>query len=111
MDNTIIEVRNVSKKFCRSLRSSILYGVEDISWNIIGRPARTEKLRSDEFWAVDDISFDVRKGEVLSIIGINGSGKSTNLKMLNGIYMPDKGSIRIMGRVAALIELEAGIHP
>lgn len=64
-----------------------------------------------EFWAVDDVSFELKQGETLGIIGANGSGKSTLLKMLNGIFMPDKGRIEINGRVGALIEVGAGFHP
>jgi ABC-type polysaccharide/polyol phosphate transport system ATPase subunit len=72
---------------------------------------KPNKLRKDEFWALDDVSFEVRRGETLGIIGPNGSGKSTILKMLNGIYMPDNGKIEINGRVGALIEIGAGFHP
>ena len=62
-------------------------------------------------WAIDDVSFEVKRGECLGIIGPNGAGKSTLLKMLNGIILPDKGKITIRGRVSALIELGAGFHP
>jgi lipopolysaccharide transport system ATP-binding protein len=72
---------------------------------------KPDKLRKDEFWAVDDVSFELHRGETLGIIGANGSGKSTILKMLNGIYMPDNGKIEINGRVGALIEVGAGFHP
>jgi ABC-type polysaccharide/polyol phosphate transport system ATPase subunit len=60
---------------------------------------------------VDDVSFEVRRGECLGIIGRNGAGKSTLLKMLNGIILPDKGRITINGKVGALIEVGAGFHP
>ena len=100
-----IRVDRISKKFCRYLRKSMRYGMHDISRNLLRMSTKPDKLRRHEFWAVDDVSFEVRKGETLGIIGPNGSGKSTILKMLNGIYMPDKGRIEINGRVGALIEI------
>jgi lipopolysaccharide transport system ATP-binding protein len=110
-DDVLIKVDNVSKKFCRSLKRSMLYGIEDISRDLLHLPNNSDKLRKDEFWAVDDVSFEVRRGECLGIIGRNGAGKSTLLKMLNGIILPDKGKITIKGKVGALIEVGAGFHP
>ena len=110
-NDVLIKVENVSKKFCRSLKRSMLYGIEDISRDLLHLPNNSDKLRKDEFWAVDDVSFEVRRGECLGIIGRNGAGKSTLLKMLNGIILPDKGKITIKGKVGALIEVGAGFHP
>ena len=106
-----IRVDHVSKKFCRSLRKSMRYGMHDIGRNLLRMGTKPDTLRKDEFWAVDDVSFELRRGETLGVIGPNGSGKSTILKMLNGIFMPDKGRIEINGRVGALIEVGAGFHP
>jgi len=106
-----IKVDNVSKKYCKSLKRSMLYGVKDIARNTFGLSSHSDKLRKNEFWAVDDISLEVKKGETLGIIGPNGSGKTTLLKMLNGIFWPDKGKISIKGKVGALIEVGAGFHP
>lgn len=64
-----------------------------------------------QFWGLRNVSFDVEKGGMLGIVGRNGSGKSSLLKVLSGIYYPDEGSYRINGRVSALIELGAGFHP
>lgn len=110
-DDVAIKVEHVSKKYCKSLKRSMLYGIKDIGRNMLGLSSHSEKLRRDEFWAVDDVSFEVKKGETLGIIGPNGSGKTTLLKMLNGIFWPDKGKITVKGRVGALIEVGAGFHP
>jgi len=111
MNNNIIEFSNVSKKFSKDLPHLLKYGLLDISNNILGFNAHTEKLRGGEFWAIKNVSFELKKGETLGIIGPNGSGKTTILKMLNGILNPDEGEIQIKGRVGGLIEVGAGFHP
>jgi len=107
----IVMVKDVSKKYCKSLKHTMSYGIRDIARNALGMNSNASKLRDGEFWAVDDVSFEVEKGKSLGIIGANGSGKTTLLKMLNGIFMPDNGRIEISGRVGALIEVGAGFHP
>jgi len=87
------------------------YGMMDIGRNMFGLASHSERLRKGEFWALDDVSFDVKKGETLGIIGANGSGKTTLLKLLNGIFWPDRGRVTIKGRVGVLIEAGAGFHP
>lgn len=109
--NLAIKVENVSKKYCKSLKRSIVYGIHDILRNSVGLGSKSEVLRKDEFWALNNISFEVKKGEALGIIGPNGSGKTTLLKLLNGIFWPDIGKISIKGRVGALIAVGAGFHP
>lgn len=106
-----IKVEHVSKKYCRALKHSMLYGTIDIARNAIGLSSNSHQLRKNEFWALDDISFEVKKGEILGIIGLNGSGKTTLLKLLNGIFWPDKGKITVKGKVGALIQVGAGFHP
>lgn len=110
-DSFAVRVEGVSKKYCKSLKRSMLYGVKDIARNTFGLCSHSDKLRKNEFWALDDISFEVKKGETLGIIGPNGSGKTTLLKLLNGIFWPDKGKITVKGRVGALIQVGAGFHP
>src|SRR3990172_12206671 len=111
MSDVLIKVEGVSKKFSKSLKRSMLYGIQDISRSMLGLAPKTDELRPGEFWSVDNVSFEVRRGECLGVIGPNGAGKSTLLKMLNGIISPDKGRIEIKGRVGALIEVTAGFHP
>ena len=72
---------------------------------------RGRRAKYEEFWALDDVSFEVDHGSTLGIIGSNGSGKSTMLKCLTGIYRPDKGKVSVNGSIAALLELGAGFHP
>ena len=111
MSTPLLSVRNVKKRFCRSLKRSLWYGVADIAGDLLGRGPRDLKLRRDEFLAVDDVSFDVHPGESVALIGRNGAGKSTLLKMINGLFRPDAGQITVNGRLAALIELGAGFNP
>lgn len=108
--DVLIKVEGVSKKFCKDLKKSLKYGLQDLGGALFSKK-ETSSLRPDEFWAVKNISFEVRRGECLGLIGHNGAGKSTLLKMLNGLINPDEGSIEMHGRVGALIELGAGFNP
>jgi len=111
MSETLIKAEKVSKKFCKNLKKSVYYGVQDIFAGVVGTKSRTERLRPGEFWALNDISFELKRGECLGVIGSNGSGKTTLLKILNGIISLDKGRVEIRGRVGALVEVGAGFHP
>src|SRR5438045_5700324 len=79
--------------------------------NPLVRKLRSLRQRSEEFWAVRDVSFEVGRGEALGIIGHNGAGKSTILKLLSSITAPTSGEITINGRLSALIEVGSGFHP
>lgn len=107
----LVKAEGISKKFCRSLKRSLWYGVQDVAGELFGHQGNFNKLRQNEFWALDDVSFELRRGDCLGLIGPNGAGKSTLLKMLNGLIKPDKGKITMRGRVGALIELGAGFNP
>jgi ABC-type polysaccharide/polyol phosphate transport system ATPase subunit len=88
----------------------------DVSFDRVSKRYRMRRSQSsrdgtDDFWAVRDISFDVGRGETLGLIGHNGAGKSTILKLLSQITAPTAGEIRLAGRIAALIEVGSGFHP
>lgn len=112
MSETLVKVENISKKFCRDLKRSLWYGMKDLSSELLCRSQNGDReLRRDEFWAVKDVSFELKRGDCLGLIGSNGAGKSTLLKLLNGLIKPDGGRISIKGRIGALIELGAGFNP
>jgi lipopolysaccharide transport system ATP-binding protein len=113
--DVLVRLERVSKRFCRDLRRSLWYGLRDIAHDLnpFGRNsgAVSLSLRKDEFWAVNEVSLELRRGECLGLIGRNGAGKTTLLKMLNGLIKPDSGRIEMHGRVGALIALGAGFNP
>jgi len=112
MDNgTAIRVSNVSKRYCRSLKKSLWYGLRDIGNELSGRGQQADRLRAAEFWALEDVSFDVRAGESVGLVGHNGAGKTTLLKLINGLIKPSSGMIAVRGSVRALIALGAGFNP
>lgn len=110
MADVLIKAEGVSKKFAKNLKKSLYYGMKDVFSGIKGS-ARQKELRKGEFWAVKNVSFEVKRGECLGLIGHNGAGKSTLLKMLNGLISPDEGVITMHGKIGALIELGAGFNP
>ncbi|MGV0923048.1 ABC transporter ATP-binding protein [Empedobacter tilapiae] len=109
-NEVLIKAENVSKKFCKDLNLGLYYGLQDLGSSFFGSEKQRD-LRKKEFWAVDNISFEVRRGECLGLLGHNGAGKSTLLKVLTGLIAPDRGQITMKGRVNALIELTAGFNP
>jgi len=107
----LIRVGQLSKAYCRTLKRSLWYGMQDIAAEIMARDRSRASLRPDEFWAVEAANFMVRRGECLGVIGHNGAGKTTLLKLLSGLVKPDRGRVELHGRVGALIELGSGMSP
>jgi ABC-type polysaccharide/polyol phosphate transport system ATPase subunit len=101
MDHIAIEFINISKKFKRGQKLLLKEALIDIFM-----PGKNE-----DFWALKNINFTIKKGEAIGIIGNNGSGKSTILKLIAGVLFPTTGDIRVKGRISPLIELGAGFHP
>lgn len=94
----------VTKKFDLKHTRSIK---EYVVWWLTGRRGQL----SETFNALDEVTFDIHQGESVALLGFNGSGKSTTLKMVSGVLQPDRGIVQIRGRVAGLIEVGAGMHP
>jgi lipopolysaccharide transport system ATP-binding protein len=123
MSNTVIRVENISKQYrlgkigTGTLTHDVnrwwhsVRGKEDPYLKIGEVNDRSKKGSSEYVWALKDVSFDVEQGDVLGIIGKNGAGKSTLLKILSRTTLPTRGSIKIKGRVASLLEVGTGFHP
>jgi len=100
MENIAVEVFEISKKFNFEKSNSDSKKISKLS----------SLKNSKSFLAVDNISFNIKKGEVLGIIGPNGSGKTTLLRIISGIYKPDQGYVHIFGRISSLLQLGAGFQ-
>jgi ABC-type polysaccharide/polyol phosphate transport system ATPase subunit len=102
----------VWKKFRRGeVHDSLRDLIPALARRVTGRARSAADLQRDEFWAVRDVSFTIEPGQTLGLIGNNGAGKSTILKILTRILRPSRGSYLVRGRIGALIEVAAGFHP
>ncbi len=106
-----IEFDNVWKKFQKGEKFNSLRDAIPAFFQKIAAKRAAEPLEEKEFWALKNVSFQVKKGEVIGIMGPNGAGKSTILKLLSKIMYPTRGEMKINGRLSALIEVTAGFHP
>lgn len=107
----IVDIVNVSKSFQRRSRSRASYTTVKSSFLSLLRRRSRDSVEQPMTHAIRDLTMRIPKGSSIGLIGRNGSGKSTFLKLVTGIYKPSSGSIHVSGRVAALIELGAGFHP
>lgn len=103
-DLVVAQLRDVDKRFMLHHTHSIK---EYLVWTMKGRKGEL----SESFLALNKVNLDIHQGESVALLGFNGSGKSTTLKLLSGVMMPDKGDVQIRGRIAGLIEVGAGFHP
>lgn len=111
MSDLAVRVEHIYKKF---RKGEIYNSLRDLIPTLTGRVFRQQELsRKDDrdFWALQDLCFEVKRGEAFGIIGQNGAGKSTALKILSRIMRPSKGEMFVNGRLSALIEVTAGFHP
>src|ERR1700674_2428269 len=110
MSDIAVRMENVYKKF---RKGEVYNSLRDLLPALTGKMFRQSELNNSdkrEFWALQDLSFEVKPGECLGIIGRNGAGKSTALKILSRIMKPTKGHMHVQGRLSALIEVTAGFH-
>ncbi|CAI0841308.1 Teichoic acids export ATP-binding protein TagH [Serratia ficaria] len=106
MMSVAIEFKNVTKRY--PLYHHIGSGIKELIFN----PRRALSLLSGRsYLAIEDISFQVKKGESVALIGRNGAGKSTSLGLVAGVMKPSSGSVNVVGRVASMLELGGGFHP
>jgi lipopolysaccharide transport system ATP-binding protein len=112
MTDTVIDIHRLGKRYALSHkhRPDSLKALLRELVNIRGKES-SDQFGDEEFWALSDVSLQVRQGEFLALVGKNGSGKSTLLKILSRIVPPTCGHIRVRGQVASLLEVGTGFHP
>jgi lipopolysaccharide transport system ATP-binding protein len=111
VSESVVVFDRVWKKFRVGERHNSLRDlVPSLARRALGKRRATQELAAEEFWALKDVAFEVKPGEAFGIIGRNGAGKSTTLKLLTRILRPTRGRCQVKGRVGALIEIAAGFH-
>ncbi|MCU1368914.1 MAG: ATP-binding cassette protein [Ilumatobacteraceae bacterium] len=107
----LIVARGISKKYAMTTHAAMAHGIVDLASAILGRRHKPDELRSQEFWALRNVDFELRRGESVGVLGVNGAGKSTLLRLLYGLSKPDEGTVEIRGSVGGLLSVGAGFNP
>ncbi|MGG6269260.1 ABC transporter ATP-binding protein [Leptolyngbya sp. AN03gr2] len=122
MTDTVIQVENLGKRYIinhqqsgnrwnNTFRDVLAQGAKQFAQRLLKPSSHNQRMSREEFWALKDVSFEVKQGDRVGIIGRNGAGKSTLLKVLSRITEPTRGQVDIWGRVASLLEVGTGFHP
>jgi len=110
MSRLLLDVKNLSKRYCRDPKRAAGYAMRDILGDLCGRTV-DPSLRAGEFWALRDVDFQVRAGEVVGLIGHNGAGKSTLVKIIGGVLRPTAGRVAVHTDRAVVMDHQGGLNP
>lgn len=116
--NTVIKTQNLGKQYLIKHKSDAVYSYKTLkeeltsfAKKVVGIKTRITFVKKEKFWALKDLNFEIEQGEKVAVIGRNGTGKSTLLKLLSRITEPTEGRAYIKGKVASLLEVGTGFHP
>lgn len=109
MGEVVIKIEGISKRYKKGVRNSRSLKQDILNWWSDKKPA-TDTYSDDYIWALKDVSFEVKQGDILGFLGNNGAGKSTLLKIISRIVKPTEGSVKGIGRIGSLLEVGTGFH-
>lgn len=110
----LLKVEGIYKKFCKKLSHNMIYGMIDLSKAFFGLKINRSILRKHEFWAINNINIEFYEKEITALLGVNGSGKTSLIRMLAGIYNSDKGNITYSDSIKSVVSIfaiKSGLHP
>lgn len=112
MNDTMIKINNVSMRFNLGIEKGLSLKQAFVEvFEFKKRKERKEQIARNNFWALSNVNLEVKRGEVVGLVGTNGAGKSTLLKVVSGVYKPTNGNVQAYGNICPMIELGAGFDP